>query len=591
MGEPESTAAAVGLGPLTETGPQPAESDELLLGGDEASRAVNAGLRSLARAARSFLLYDPGNEAIAVFLAQYRADLSRGVALASQVTGSLGLQVRPFELVWNGEVVYLERDRERSLAFRMFRDGVRRLTIQPEVEWEELLRLLQVLSVRFTGVRQQEEDIVTLLWKAGFRHIELVAVEGFEAEEPDPLTEEEGERAGGGTGAAAHHVDAPADFDLPLPSLLAPAALARVELRPEELDALHLEASSRGLPEQCLRLADELLVMVRDPTDPCAWEEVRPTLEELRDFLLSDGQLQGLLELLKATLRLQAAGHRQAGELLQGFIDARALARILHSLPAHAVAIPDELLWMVDHLPGDHLSHALDVLARERGTAARRVCRQLVEHLIRSNPEAVLRRIAEDRAEVAADLLRATAHALPDRALEALDLAIGRGEPDLAFEGLRVLEGLQWQPELRQRVIKLLDASADEVRLRALAMVGERGGAAAFDSLVEVLERRSHGEMTAAEAHAYGLTLVKVEPTRARALLEEWIRPASFWKRLLSGPAGNRWMQWAAVSGLCALPGAEVEEPVRWLAERAGAELAEHCSRSLARHRRELRHV
>ena len=35
------------------------------------------------------------------------------------------------------EVVYLERNRERSLAFRLFRDGVRRLTISPDVAWEE----------------------------------------------------------------------------------------------------------------------------------------------------------------------------------------------------------------------------------------------------------------------------------------------------------------------------------------------------------------------------------------------------------------------------------------------------------------------
>ena len=81
----------------------------------------------------------------------------------------IDLEIRPFEMLRDGEVVYLERDRERSLAFKLFRDGVRSVIIEPEVAWEELLRLLEILSIRFTGIRQQEDDVVTLLLKAGFK--------------------------------------------------------------------------------------------------------------------------------------------------------------------------------------------------------------------------------------------------------------------------------------------------------------------------------------------------------------------------------------------------------------------------------------
>jgi hypothetical protein len=49
-------------------------------------------------------------------------------------------------------------------------------------------------------------------------------------------------------------------------------------------------------------------------------------------------------------------------------------------------------------------------------------------------------------------------------------------------------------------------------------------------------------------------------------------------------------LQWAAVSGLVLVPGDEPEQVIRWLAERAGSDLADHCSRSLARRRRELHH-
>ncbi len=155
---------------------------EAAVGGTTHGIATNNALRALSRAARSFLLYEPRNQAIRDFLQEYRENMMAALS----AYGPMELDIRPFEMVRNGEVVYLERDRERSLAFRLFRDGVRRLTLKPDVVWEELLRLLEILSIRYTGVRQSEDDIVTLLWKAGFKSIAIVAVEGFVPDEERP---------------------------------------------------------------------------------------------------------------------------------------------------------------------------------------------------------------------------------------------------------------------------------------------------------------------------------------------------------------------------------------------------------------------
>src|SRR5205814_2069125 len=81
--------------------------------------------------------------------------------------------------------VHAEKDREKSLAYRLYRDGIRRLTIQPGATWEELLKLLEILSVRFIGVRQQEEDVVTLLTRAAFRFIDFGASSGPVADKED----------------------------------------------------------------------------------------------------------------------------------------------------------------------------------------------------------------------------------------------------------------------------------------------------------------------------------------------------------------------------------------------------------------------
>lgn len=588
--------------------------EEEAVGGSDLARRINNGLRSLARAARSFLLYDPGNEAIRVFLDQYRTDMMGAVHAAVQAghADGVALVVRPFELVWQGEVVYLERDRDRSLAFRMFRDGVRRLTLGPVVTWDELLRLLQILSIRFTGVRQQEEDIVTLLWKAGFQNVELVAVEGFvpEDERDDDLGggtdavagqgEERGRRAptgrkgGGGDSdarTAASFVDAPADFDLPIPPPLPPGRVVPLPVAEEDLEALRHEATSRTLPDQCVRLTREVLALVADPTDATTFADVGHLVDEVRDFLLAEGQLEPLIALVTALEELRPVDPRQVDAVLIAFVDVRALRRIVRSIPAAHTRPPQDLLWLLDHLPGDHLAHALEVLANERSTVARRIARQLVERFVSASPDSVLARIRQDEPAVAADLLRAFCEALPDRSLEAVAAAVSRGDADLAFEGLRVLDRHDAGPPVFEQLLALLDSALEEVRLRALEQIAGRKAQRLFDPVQEVLVRRTHQAMSPTEAAAFGSTLVVIDPVRALPLLSEWIRPKSFIKRFFHDPIGHKWLQWAAVSGLGLLPGDEPEKLIRWLAERAGSDLADHCSRTLARRRRELHHA
>src|SRR5512136_3244878 len=153
--------------------------EERRLAGSPHAVAANAAVLALTRAARSFTLYDPANKVVRALIADYR-DRFRAVL---DGFGPLVLEVHPFELTLGREVVYLERDRERSLAFRLFRDGVRKIAFAAETTWDELLRLLQILSIRYTGVRQQEDDLVTLLRKAGFDGIHVAAIEGFVPEE------------------------------------------------------------------------------------------------------------------------------------------------------------------------------------------------------------------------------------------------------------------------------------------------------------------------------------------------------------------------------------------------------------------------
>ena len=559
--------------------------EEAALGSTPAGTDTNRALRGLSRAARSFLLYDPGNEAIRAFLTDYRA--ATEAALAAH--GAMVLEIRPFEMVREGEIVYLERDRERSLAFRLFRDGVRRLQITPGVAWSELLRLLEILSIRYTGVRQQEDDVVTLLWKAGFQNIEINAVEGFVPDQDDDEEDAAALRRARAARRTESQVEVPRDWDQPLPVLEEEGALVYQAVEADALDALRAEGSSTTLPDSSVRLVEEMLRVVVDPTDPTEIRDVEHLVNEVRDFLLSEGQLgwqTRLARSVRRTLGRRAELADDTERILATFTDARALKRIIHSASRGSEEAPSELIELLELVPSDHLSHLIELLNSERATASRAIARQLITHYARSRVGYVLKKLPESEPGVARDLLRALADAVPGRAVEAVEAVAATADTEVQFEMLRVLEDCPFDPRVRRLLMRLLDQGSEDVRMRALQLLADAGEPQLFSELVSYVESRATGRLEKQEAQLIGRILAAVDPAAAQKLLSGWIRPRGFFRRWVTVP-GQHMLRWTAVAGVGRLPGDKNEALIRWLADQAGADLRKHCMHTLFLRRKE----
>ena len=87
--------------PAPETEEDQVLKEEARLGASPRGTAANSVLLALSRAARSFLLYEPSNEAIRIFLENLRRASDGFLA----EFGELDLQVRPFENAQAGEIV------------------------------------------------------------------------------------------------------------------------------------------------------------------------------------------------------------------------------------------------------------------------------------------------------------------------------------------------------------------------------------------------------------------------------------------------------------------------------------------------------
>ena len=550
--------------------------EEVALGGTPAGKATNEALRSIARTARSFLIYDTRNDAIREFL----GDMQNKLYAALKQYGEMSLEIRPFEMVRGAEVVYLERDRDRSLAFRLFRDGVRRLTISPDVAWEEILRLLEILSIRFTGVRQQEDDVVTLLLKSGFKSIEVSAVEGFVPDDDEYC----GDDASAGAARAVRkrrraesHIDVPRDWDLPLPEFLEPVELSYQSLDQQALDELREEGSSKNLPVVTVRLLLEMLKVVNDPTDPTSPADIDGLVQEVRDFLLAESQLGSVLNLIQQVEEF-VSNPEQREELIASFTSERAVRKIISSLPKAVTEPPPELIKILDLSPINHLPVLIQILNVERRQSSRSVLRSLLGRYVEDQSEKVISSLKEFEDSVALDLMDALfekdqefGHAIIWDLRETQSPAVLHKILNMLIELGATYKYKSWLLDLLQ------NTKVDGVRAKVLGLIGHLAERELFEVLEKIL--LTDWNLSEEEATLLGENLVKSHAGRAKVLFIDWTQSQKWYsvRRLTI----RRSQQVAAIAGISILPGeASVERILQGRTE-ADDYLSEFCMKRL----------
>ncbi len=177
-----------------------------------ASADAAAILSALARTSRSFSFYSPNNRAIRMFVDDLEAQLRKYL----EAHGPLQLKVEATQFMMGSDVVHEDEDRERSLPFKLFRDGVRQITLFPGITSPEISSLLQILSVRLVGIHRFDEDLVTRLWRAELEHVRHQVVEGFTHDLSGSSEGGDGE-GGGDSGAALPRIVAHLQAGTPMP--------------------------------------------------------------------------------------------------------------------------------------------------------------------------------------------------------------------------------------------------------------------------------------------------------------------------------------------------------------------------------------
>lgn len=582
----------------------PTELADIPLDGEEIRRFTNARhhavsslFTDLAKTARSFILYDPRNDAIRNFLTSLLQSFS--TILAQE--GDIKITVQPFELWFEGEVVYLNRDRERSLAFRLYRDGVRALTFHPGFDWPELMQILQVLSIRFTGVHQHEDDVVTLLWKANFAHLDVVAVEGFVPRD-DEVDVEQTEQAKVEIFTPAPSADEKrattdlepwmpdrliGDYDHPAPYLPDFEAVGWVEVPAERIEQLRDEASDHGLPASCLALLERTRRLLEDEDNKWRFSEVSHLYAEIREFLLASEQLthlEKLVDLLEELARSDAPPwdpwrQEAVRKILRGCGDDTALHKLLHTVAVESRVVPPELIRLIARVCEDPFTILMETFMGERSTAARAFARQLLEHFGAEHIDLLQERFREASGTVAADLLRTIAHIDVEGTAPFIAQQCWHVDPDVQDEALLHLERIPYTGRVGRSLFEAVRRVDAARRIKVFRLILRSKDRRFVDRMARHVEQMGDG-MSAEEADQFGRVMGRLGGRSSVPRWKGWLEASGWMRRTLHGPLSKRV---AAAAALGEIAGEEAEDALRDAAAVSKGVTLEWIERAIAR--------
>lgn len=535
------------------------------------SDEVGHAMLSLNKASRSFTLYDPHNDAVKILIGDYK-DKSRVLARHAP----LEVEVMPFEIALDRKVVYEERDRERSLAFRLFRDGVRKIRFAPGLGWDDLVSLLEVMSVRCNGVRQQEEDLITLLRKARFENIEIESVEGYIPDEEMPENQALAPMVD-----ASESVDPPGDWDQPLPTP-AGGKVAYQPIDPNALDALLAEEAPAALQAQAVRSVYELMQTAVTLQDPELLQQLVPFAEEVQHYLIVERNLDELARLATIYRDMFADGRS-----LPVLSEERAFERLMRMVTEEDEEVPPALYHLIGPVAADAVPRALDMLTFGARGARRKALIHIIQHGAKANPAILAERIGTVPPDVVSELFAALGRIAPNHRIEAAFSLLNHPDEDFQLELVDVVAQAPKGVRLARGLQTLMGSPHEAVRIKATQTLGTLGGTKAIPMLVEHGKNRARKEMGDLEAEALGTAIAVASVEDGTPVLLQWAGASSGIKSLLSkirkDAPGDRPLVYAAVAGLELCPGRDAEAVIQQVLARSQDDpgLADRCQKAL----------
>ncbi len=150
-------------------------TEEDLLGPDPATlNQAKIVLKSFDTALTAMRIYPSENPAVKKSVHFFTERLKEYLETYEE----LRLGIKEFSFTLQGETVFQDTIKKKSLAFLLFKDGMRTLTFLNGLEKQELVKFLEILK-EATDLPPEESDVVSFLWEEDFFNIRYFVVDEF----------------------------------------------------------------------------------------------------------------------------------------------------------------------------------------------------------------------------------------------------------------------------------------------------------------------------------------------------------------------------------------------------------------------------
>jgi hypothetical protein len=465
-------------------------------------------ITGLGKALRAFHMYLPNNPVYQ----RATENLRTAFAPVWAVLDELVLTIAETDFVWEEQVVYHQPNKTESLAWGLFKDGMRSLSIKRGAEQEELPRLLEAINRARYLAADAGDDLLTLLWEQEFQFIQYQFVEFF-GEGGGSMPEQSGSYPTGNDDAARHRQAQVAEEAPPRPKGVVDVEDFDSTLYFLDESEIHQVARQveeeyrRDIRSSALNVLFDLFELEGDPATRSEiigiLEHLFPNLLNARDFRTAAGVLRES-KLLGTRAQGLMAEHRAR---LDGFVaklsEPAIVNQLLQSLDeAPALAGEAEVAEVLRELRASALEPVLSWIPSLSSPALRAVLEGVADRLASSHTEEVMRILRSKDSEALPSAVTLCGRLGLHQAVPGLAETVVHPDPGVRLASVQSLAQLG-TPAALALIDKAIEDDDRSVRLAAVRVVGGRGYKGALKRVEAAVLGKGMKEMDLTEKMAF----------------------------------------------------------------------------------------
>jgi HEAT repeat protein len=480
---------------------------------DQAKDLINTFVKTI----KAFRLYPPENPTLVGFIDQ----VYRKFQLFLNKYHYFILKIGENKLSFRGVTLYENPDLKTSLAFQLYKDGLRELRFMEGLEEGEVDGLIDIMK-RSDSINKMEDDLVTLMWEKDFIHISYLATDEYLEEMPTiipanidqfranltfepPPQSEMGDIGEETDGAEVDYYEIMKRVESPT---LVGVDRSVYSLTPDELEGLRKEVELETAPSFVFIVIDILFEILALEKSPQPYQETTGVLQKLLDALITLGEFQKASELLTRvniilnTYELKDWQVDAIRQLSDKAGEPQRIEKIGKILDKGEEIRLEEVSNYLTLLKPNSIQPLIKVLGELNNSKARRMLCEVLIEIGKGNMELIIPFIDDHRWFLVRNIAYILGRMGKESALPTIQKALNHEEARVRREAIQAL-GIIVSSKAFDLLGKALNDQDDRNRSMAALNLARVGKKASLPALLEVVQAKDFSKRDSAEIKAF----------------------------------------------------------------------------------------